>query len=94
MKRITAKNPESHSLDAIAANIAELARLFPDAVAEGKVDFDALRGLLGDAVDDGEEKYGMSWHDKRRARQLALRSSTATLRPCPRRASIGIQPGT
>ena len=83
MKRITAEDPESHSPDVVAANIRELARLFPDAVAEGKVDFDALRELLGDAVDDGDEKYGLSWHGKQRVRQLALRWSTATLRPCP-----------
>ena len=83
MKRVTAEDPESASPDVVAANVRELARLFPDAVAEGKVDFEALRELLGDAVDDGDEKYGLSWHGKRHARQLALRRSTATLRPCP-----------
>ena len=83
MKRVTAEDPESGSPDVVAANIAEVARLFPDAIAEGKVDFEALRELLGDAVDDGDEKYGLSWHGKRHARQLALRRSTATLRPCP-----------
>ena len=83
MKRITAEDPESRSPDLIAANTRELAGLFPDAIAEGKVDFEALRELLGDAVDDGDEKYGLSWHGKRHARQLALRWSTATLRPCP-----------
>ena len=83
MKRITAEDPESRSSDLVAANIRELARLFPDAVAEGRVDFKALCELLGDAVDDGDEKYGLSWHGKRKARQLALRWSTATLRPCP-----------
>ncbi len=83
MKRITTEDPESHSPDLAAANIAELASLFPDAVAEGKVDFDALRELLGDALDSGDEKYGLSWHGKRRARRLALTPSTGTLRPCP-----------
>ena len=42
-----------------------------------------LRQLLGDAVDDGEEKYGLNWHGKRLARRLALTPSTGTLRPCP-----------
>ena len=42
-----------------------------------------LRQLLGDAVDESEEKYGLNWHGKRRARQLALTPSTGTLRPCP-----------
>ena len=42
-----------------------------------------LKQLLGAAVDDREEKYGLNWHGKRRARQLALTPSTGTLRPCP-----------
>ena len=64
-------------------NIAQLAGLFPEAVAEGKVDFDALRTLLGDAVDESDEKYGLTWHGKGRARKLAATATTATLRPCP-----------
>ena len=36
----------------------------------------------GDAVDEREENYGLNWHGKRRARQLALTPSTGTLRPC------------
>ena len=83
MKRITAEDPESRSSDPVADNIARLARLFPDAFTEGKVDFTVLRELLGDAVDEGEEKYGLSWHGKRRARRLALAPSAGTLRPCP-----------
>ena len=38
---------------------------------------------MGDAVEDGEEKYGLNWHGKRRARRLALMPSTGTLLPCP-----------
>ena len=34
-------------------------------------------------VTDADEKYGLNWHGKRRARQLALTPSTGTLRPCP-----------
>ena len=83
MKRITADDPESRSSDLVADNVAHLARLFPEAFTEGKVNFAVLRELLGDAVDEGEEKYGLSWHGKRRARQLALTPSTGTLRPCP-----------
>jgi adenine-specific DNA-methyltransferase len=47
------------------------------------VNFDVLKQLLGGAVDEREEKYGLNWHGKRRARQLALTPSTGTLRPCP-----------
>ena len=83
MKRITANDPESKSLDTTTENLAELARLFPEAFTEGKVDFSVLRELLGDALDETEEKYGLHWHGKRRARRLALTPSTGTLRPCP-----------
>ena len=83
MKRIAAEDPESRSPDPAADNLAQLARLFPEAFAEGKVDFDILRELLGDAVDESEEKYGLHWHGKRRARRLALTPSAGTLRPCP-----------
>ena len=83
MKRITADDPESKSLDATADNLAQLARLFPAAFTEGKVNFTVLRELLGDALDETEEKYGLHWHGKHRARRLALTPSTGTLRPCP-----------
>lgn len=59
--------------------------LFPDAFSEGGIDFDVLRQLLGDAkvLDEGEEKYGLVWHGKKKARQIALTPSTRTLLPCP-----------
>ena len=83
MNRITAEDPESRSSEPVANNIAHLARLFPEAFAEGKVSFAVLRELLGDAVDETDEKYGLTWHGKHRARRLALTTSTGTLRPCP-----------
>ena len=83
MQRLTPDDPESRSADLVADNLDRLRELFPDAFTEGKVDFDALRQLVGDAVDDGEEKYGLNWHGKRRARRLALSPSAGTLRPCP-----------
>ena len=83
MKRVKTGDPETQSVDVVAENIERLKDLFPEAFAEGKVDFDVLRQLLGDCLDEGEEKYGLNWHGKRHARQLALTPSTGTLRPCP-----------
>ena len=83
MKRITEQDPQSRSPDLVANNLAQIADLFPEACAEGKVDFAILRELLGDSVDETEEKYGLNWHGKSRARRLALTPSTGTLRPCP-----------
>ncbi len=83
MQILTAQDADTKSLDLVAANIEQLKSLFPDAFTEGKVDFEALKGLIGGSVDEREEKYGLNWRGKRRARQLALTPSTGTLRPCP-----------
>lgn len=80
---VKADEPEARSADLVAANIQALKALFPDAVSEGGVDFDTLRQLLGEAVDDGEEKYGLNWAGKRQARRLALTPSLGTLLPAP-----------
>ena len=83
MKKITADDPLSRSTDIVADNVEHLKTLFPDAFTEGRVDTEVLKQLLGRAVDEREEKYGLNWHGKRQARQLALTPSTGTLRPCP-----------
>ena len=88
MQKIEPGAPESQSADPTAANLAQLRALFPELVTEGPngpaVNLDVLKALVGDAtVTDAEEKYGLNWHGKRAARQLALTPSTGTLRPCP-----------
>lgn len=76
-------DPESKSADIVAGNVEALKSLFPDAFSEGKIDFEVLKGLLGGVVDERDEKYGLNWHGKRRARQISLTPSTATLLPYP-----------
>jgi adenine-specific DNA-methyltransferase len=76
-------SPEAQSANLVEGNLAQLKALFPEAFTEGRVEFEVLKQLLGAAVDEREEKYGLNWHGKRRARQLALTPSTGTLRPCP-----------
>lgn len=83
MKKLTVDDPETRSADIVAENIEQLKAIFPEAFTEGKIDFEVLKQLLGGTVEDREEKYGLNWHGKRRARQLALTPSTGTLRPCP-----------
>ena len=83
MQKLTAGDPDTQSTDLISEHIEGLRALFPEAFTEGKVDFEVLRELLGDAVDDGDEKYGLNWRGKRAARRLALTPSTGTLRPVP-----------
>jgi len=83
MTPITADDPEAKSVDVVAANLEKLKALFPEAVSEDGVNVDVLNQLIGKTVTDAEEKYGLNWHGKRKARQLALMPSTGTLRPCP-----------
>ncbi len=83
MNKIETNDPASQSADIVADNLSQLQSLFPEAFAEGKVQFDTLRQLLGGTVDETDEKYGLNWHGKRRARQIALTPSTGTMRPCP-----------
>jgi adenine-specific DNA-methyltransferase len=83
MKPLTAQDQETKSIDIVAENVEQLKALFPEAFTEGKLDFEVLKQLLGGTVEEREEKYGLNWHGKRRARQLALTPSTGTLRPCP-----------
>ena len=83
MKKLAAEDAETKSPDLVAENVEQLKTIFPESFTEGKVNFEVLKQLLGGVVDEREEKYGLNWHGKRRARQLALTPSTGTLRPCP-----------
>ena len=88
MQKITAVSPETKSPDLAAENLNKLKALFPELVTEGPagvaVNVDVLKALLSDqTVTDVEEKFGLNWYGKRRARRLALTPSTGTLRPCP-----------
>lgn len=88
MQMIEASNQEAQSANVAADNVAQMKALFPELVTEGPngpaVNIDVLKALVGNAtLTDAEEKYGLNWHGKRAARQLALTPSTGTLRPCP-----------
>ncbi|MFZ2302414.1 MAG: site-specific DNA-methyltransferase [Gallionella sp.] len=88
MQKIEATNPEAQSADIKAENIAQLKALFPELLTENAnglaINVDVLKLLVGDVTaTDAEEKYGLNWHGKRRARQIAMTPSTGTLRPCP-----------
>ena len=81
-EKLTLNSPELQSQSPISGNLAKLQLLFPSVVREGKVDFDALRQLLGDDVAKEDELFGLQWHGKARARRNALVPSLGTLRPC------------
>ena len=77
MKKLTEK-----SMDITEKNLAAMRQLFPEAFEEGKIDFEVLRQLLGDFVDDAEERYSFKWNGKGKALRLSQTQSLGTLRPC------------
>lgn len=83
IKKMKLNDPDTKSADIVESNVEALKGLFPEALTEGKIDFEVLKGLLGAELDERDEKYGLNWHGKRRARQIALTPSTGTLLPCP-----------
>ena len=70
------------SLNLEKNNIDKIKELFPEAVEEGKINYDMLRAMLGDEVDDSKEKYQFTWNGKAKSIKLAQTPSSATLRPC------------
>ena len=71
------------SMDVVADNIAKLKELFPEILIKNKIDFNTLKALLGEELEEIEERYSFTWHGKAQARRLAQTPSTGTLRPCP-----------
>ena len=61
---------------------AKLLSLFPEIITDGgKIDFDRLKLTLGEAVDAGKERYGMTWPGKADCFKTIQRPTTATLVP-------------
>jgi len=69
------------SADVNSARLDRLRELFPETFAEGKIDFEKLRQLLGADVTDAPERYGLSWSGKSDAIKNIQTLTTATLLP-------------
>ena len=57
--------------DVIGDNVKKLAQLFPAAVKDGEVDFEALKEELGQFVEVDSEKYELTWAGKKNAKKIA-----------------------
>ena len=60
---------------------SKLAELFPEVVADGKINLDTLKSLLDIDVEDARERFGLTWPGKRDAIRAAQTPTTATLMP-------------
>jgi len=72
---------DGNSLDITKEKINRLKDMFPEAVTEGKIDWDVLRLALGDGIATGQERYGLGWPGKAEAFQTIQEQTTATLVP-------------
>ena len=70
------------SKDIVSDNISILKQLFPEIVVEDKINFDTLKEVLGESIDDSKEKYNFTWPGKTQAIKESQKQSTGTLRPC------------
>lgn len=62
----------------------EVIRLFPEIVTDdNKIDFDKLKLVLGQTIDVGKERYGMTWPGKAECFKTIQTPSTGTLLPTP-----------
>ncbi|MBR3159225.1 MAG: site-specific DNA-methyltransferase, partial [Atopobiaceae bacterium] len=71
------------SADLVAERIEQLKQLLPEVATESGIDFDKLRLVLGDEIDEGTERYAFTWPGKTDAIRQSQTPSTATLRPYP-----------
>ena len=73
---------DGKSKDTTLENILDLKKLFPEVVIEDKIDFQKLKLILGENIENSKEKYSFTWPGKTQAIRESQKQSTGTLRPC------------
>lgn len=71
------------TIDYSSQNIGKIMNIFPEVITEGKIDFDKLRILLGEDIDESNEKYELTWNGKANAMRIANLPTESTLLPLP-----------
>ncbi|OFM59343.1 hypothetical protein HMPREF2678_07175 [Corynebacterium sp. HMSC058E07] len=71
----------SESLNLTTEAVTKLGELFPEVVADGRVNFDTLKAILGSDVEESRERFGLTWPGKHQAIRAAQTPTTATLLP-------------
>ena len=73
---LTGKTP-----DIAEEKIKKLMNMIPEVVKEEKVDFEKLKQLLGEYVDDSKERYNYTWNGYGRALRISQKPSLGKLSP-------------
>jgi adenine-specific DNA-methyltransferase len=76
------KKLDLRSMDIIGEQKEKLRKLFPEVFTENKIDFEKLKLALGEVIEVGKERYGMTWPGKADCFKIIQSSSTGTLKPC------------
>lgn len=76
------KKLDLRSMDIIREQKEKLRQLFPEVFTENKIDFEKLKLALGEAIEVGKERYGMTWPGKADCFKVIQSSSIGTLKPC------------
>lgn len=75
---------ELASIDVSAEKRNELKRslgqAFPEVFAEGRIDFDQLKRVLGDWIEPSKERFGLNWPGKAECMKVIQQPSIATLK--------------
>lgn len=72
------------SLNVQHDQLEKLKQLFPEAIAEGKIDWEKLQATLGkENIEFHNERYVLNWAGKTDAFKVLQQSTTATLKPAP-----------
>lgn len=74
---------DGKSSDIRHEQIEKLKELFPEAVSEGKIDWEKLRLTLGEDITIDNERYVLNWAGKSDAFRAIQTPTTATLKPRP-----------
>ena len=61
--------------------VERLKKVFPEIVADGKINFEQLKATLGEDVEDSKERFGMTWAGKSKCFRIIQDPSTGTLKP-------------
>ena len=84
-EEIKPEKMDLQSVDVAEARRDELKRrlgeAFPEVFADGSIDFDQLKRVLGEWVDPGKERFGLNWPGKAECMKIIQQPSVATLKP-------------
>lgn len=76
------KKLDGKSLDIREDSIEKLKKLFPEIISEGEqINFEKLKAILTDDLDESNEKYTFTWNGKSQATKIANTPTTGTLKP-------------